>query len=528
MFLLIISLFLNILGIQSGLPQNGSADQVVDTVLKMAERTSLDPDDFLYPSFHIYTMAAILSPYFLYSVATYGSETILKDTSIRLAIVSNSIWVGRIVSAIYGMFLIGAIYFLALNIFDKKTALLSAIFATFTMGFVNLAHFATPDIPMMFWCTLSLIFCVKIYKKANTKSYVLAGVFAGIATGIKYYAIFLFIPIIIAHLMNYIGHTIEIKRAFNKKISLSLLLIPIIFLITTPFSIINHPRFLEHISKLFNTRSSSSWGIDPNAWLTHIFNLDNAMGTPLFIVAILGSCYALYYAAANIKRDKANWILFSWVLMFILMLVSWKIAPMRNIMPIVPVLLIFGAKFLTDLAANKRLKTIMIIIIFLIVAYSAIYAIYTDTLFINDSRHLAAEWVNENIPTSEKIQTFSVDVYVPRLPHHNVNRINFEHISSEEELLENIKNYGPDYIITSSLYYDRFLNYYMDYPRRALPFANALKEPASALPFADSFYKKLFDNKLNYRIIKTFPEKRLKVPAPEFVNPYIEIWQKVT
>ncbi|MBI5347166.1 MAG: hypothetical protein HZB66_01005 [Candidatus Aenigmarchaeota archaeon] len=97
-------------------------------------------------------------------------------------------------------------------------------------------------------------------------------------------------------------------------------------------------------------------------------------------------------------------------------------------------------------------------------------------------------------------------------------------IKDFESIKKSLDDLSPDYIIDSSLYYDRYLRFTNMYPKRSS--LAGLVGYKTHEPGITQFYTELFDERLGYTLINKIPKEKDDVPDPEFINPTIVIFKK--
>lgn len=146
-----------------------------------------------YGSLHFYQILAVIVPTYLVTDLLSLPEATQK-TAVYMA--------ARALTAAFGAGCVALTFLLAQHLFGRLTAVLSALFLALTVGFVNVAHFATTDIPMLFCMLAALLMSAYVLTSGERKWHVLAGVFAGFAAGTKYPGGIVLLNLIAAHLLS--------------------------------------------------------------------------------------------------------------------------------------------------------------------------------------------------------------------------------------------------------------------------------------------------------------------------------------
>ena len=134
------------------------------------------------------------------------------------------------------------------------------------MGFVNLSHFASTDIPWMFWFTFSCLMSTYALIYKTRKWYVLSGLFSGFAAAVKYIGGLALVTLVVAHFLRK-------ERKHNADLAIGLLMALIGFLVAYPVVIFSFFEFAEGFLKegFFNIGR----GVDePYSFLPLVFELE--------------------------------------------------------------------------------------------------------------------------------------------------------------------------------------------------------------------------------------------------------------
>ena len=127
----------------------------------MARNLTLNPHSFLYGSFHYYLVLMVIVPtYFATKLLSLPEEA--QKTAVYLA--------ARGLTAVLGAGCVALTYLLARRLFDRTTALLAALLLALSVGLVNIAHFATVDVPMLFWMMASYLMSARVMSRVASGS----------------------------------------------------------------------------------------------------------------------------------------------------------------------------------------------------------------------------------------------------------------------------------------------------------------------------------------------------------------------
>jgi len=404
MAILMLSLLLNLWGIHWGLPNRWNADEVTQRAKEMVVDRSLNPHFFAYGALHYYqVMALAVLPVKIFKkTLNVFDKTVFDKTAEDNAIVLLS----RTLSALLGTGVVLLIYLLAKELFEDKTALLSSLMLAVSMGFVNISHFATTDIPSLFWFTAACLMASYVLTDESRRWYLLSGFFVGLAAAVKYIGGVALIALIAAHFLG--------GRRNHKALVMAIFTAFIGFIVSNPAIIFSFFEFAVGFLKenSFNSARNTS---RPFAFFPMILQLRNVLGVPLFLLCIGGVLYSFKLLASDQYRPKVM-LIFSMIIPYYLLIGSMHVSVLRYVVPAVPFLLVLAGKMVGDFISLKsRAGRIASIVLFgIIIGYSTTYTIAADLEFTNDSRYLAYQWIVQNVKEGSTIETTSF--YSPRIP----------------------------------------------------------------------------------------------------------------
>lgn len=196
LFALIIlaALTLRLVGITFGLPLQLHPDEwsQVDTAQRMLGG-DLNPHFFRYPSLTINQLFVI-----------DGSLKLAADAARRRLTTDTFYLVGRLVTAAYGVFAVAAVFWLGKLVGGRAVGLIAALVMAISAEPIVQSHYATVDMVLTCWITLSLAF--GIWACSRNRSFVPAGIAAGLAIGTKYTGVLLLPSLFVLVLWQSAGH----------------------------------------------------------------------------------------------------------------------------------------------------------------------------------------------------------------------------------------------------------------------------------------------------------------------------------
>lgn len=415
---LAVTLWLRIWGINYGLPfafGNGDEEPVVRNAMSFGALKTLHPIFFNYPALYSYLLFFLYGLYFLLGLTTHVF-TSLADFAFAYSVEPGMFHlIGRYATALLGSATVGFVYLFGKKAFGVRTGLLAAWFLSFSSLHVIQSHWALPDVPMVFLSTLALYFMYLIAQRGNARYYVYAGIFAGLAISTKYNAGLLVFPLFVAHISNgrSEGHSLT-ALIFDKKLFLAYGLTAISFIIGSPYWLLDFSSYYKAFLFESTHMRVGHLGIvitTPWSWvIPSLMNREKILG----LAFIFGIIYSLF------RHNKVDLILLSFALVSVLYIGSWAKAGLHYMLPIWPILSILTARWLFELGSmvisrERRRNYLLFTSAILIILPSSISIMQNDYRMSNkDTRIVAKEWIEENIPPDSKI-AFTWYAYCPPL-----------------------------------------------------------------------------------------------------------------
>ncbi|MBN2251414.1 MAG: glycosyltransferase family 39 protein [Candidatus Altiarchaeota archaeon] len=467
----------------------------------MAKNKDPRPHSFFEPSLYSYALLLALSPYYMYLTLTGEIKEITANPRIADVpppFLANSLLISRILSVLMGVLTVLVVYFIGKEICGERAGLLSSFFAAFTMSFVNVAHFATVESLVMFWIMSSMLFLVMIVKTGGRKYYLLAGVVSGLAISTKYTAGLLLLSFLAAHFLS-----VKRGKVINRNLVIGLVLMPVFFFAGTPYALFELEAFVNDIFRITSIVGGGRTLLNPHpGYVSIILHLMNALGFPMFLLAVLGMGDAALGTIRKREGYRYSLLFFSFIIPLYIIISRWNFVELRFIMPGIPFLAVFSGRYVSESIELLRgtWKKGLMVFVFLVMVYSMAYVLVADGKFTSDSRYGAAGWIRENIEPGQVIEKYGrynppipedVRVYTPPVEG-GIDLYNKTETEAFDKYLDELETRKPDYIVLSSSYYGRYLVDSNPFPARTKYFSDLLGE------------------KTNYRIVARFgppPEK---------------------
>lgn len=344
---------------------------------------------------------------------------------------------GRYVIILFALLTILFVYLIGRRIYNERVGILSSLFLAVAPLFVMQSHFIKPDIPAVFWVTLSFYFALSIIETKRLKYYILSGIAAGLAMGSKYPGILALIPVVTAHFIAQNGF----RKIFLPLIAVFSALFAFFF--TSPYTLIYFSRFLHDfrwIAGAVTTKSSLLFHF-LNSSLYYSITAFLYSFSPLLFLLLLG-CF--FFA---LKRHTfREFFLLSGAIPFIFFMFLSKPGFDTYWLPGLPFLVILAGNFFNIAILKKKISIFAkSILLFAIVGSAFYYTFSFERIAKNsDIRMEASHWIEENIPKGAKIGMAKYPV-IYRMP-----AINAERYVTRAGDLKELLNQGIDYYILVS------------------------------------------------------------------------------
>jgi hypothetical protein len=359
------------------------------------------PGEFAYSGLLKYLNTLALAVYFVFG-KLIGRYDRLWDFLFDVAVFRPGLHyqISRVVSVIFGVATIGATYFLGLEAYRRRAIGIIAAGAVATCFLhVRDSRFATVDVAMTFFVTLSLLFSVRVAGHHRTRDFVMAGLFAGLATATKYNGGAVIVGLFLACLPPLMDRKQPMmspaRRIIIGRLALSVAFMVAAFALASPYSLIHLSQVLAavrgHTELLYGATG-------PIALWTHLgVTFPQGFGWPFFLASTAGVLRAAWL------RRPPDWVLLSFLVVTFASVAGARWIFPRYVIPFIPLLAVLAAEL--GYSVFVRTKPVPAIILCLVLAGPGLRkSIEFDRVAARkDTRVLAAEWVADNLPARSEI-----------------------------------------------------------------------------------------------------------------------------
>ena len=416
-----------------------------------AEQSTWNPRWFNYGSFPLYVLKV---------VQIVGSPFLGDDAKgIRV--------LGRAVSGLADIATILAVYGIASLAFDRRTGLLAALLTALAVIHIQLSHFFAVDTLQAMFAIAALYFMVRVAREGRMRDSLLAGALVGLGLATKASQLPIIAPFAIAHLMFAFGlNGKPTEGTFTHRLETAIwglvgggAVAVIALMLAQPYTLLDWGTFFSHVSEQsemirgirdypytrqyadttpywYHIRQLAVWGyglplgiaawagllyisLRGVPWKLGIAYLVIGWALPAAILLVSYSTIAIVAAAGisllallatlpvRSKGTQLEVLLLCWVVPYFLVTGAFHVKFMRYMLPIAPLLTLFGARLLWALwdgaaSHRKTLRPLAGVLIALVLAATAFYALaYINGVYGRVHTGVrASEWLNRVAPYS--------------------------------------------------------------------------------------------------------------------------------
>jgi 4-amino-4-deoxy-L-arabinose transferase-like glycosyltransferase len=321
--------------------------------------------------------------------------------------------VGRSISAAASTLSVLLVYLLGRQVSTARTACMGALFAAVSVVAVRQAHFALPDSTMAFLATLCFYLSFQVYLKGSWRSYLLAGVCAGLVVATKYNGAFTAFGLVAAHLLRRRGEGRfpPARTLLDPKMIAAVTVAGASVVVASPYLILARDQYLGvaryQVSSLsFTLSQATPWwwvvrGLIESEWMLGVL-----------MVLSLGWAFG--------RRHPLDLIvLAAWIPSFIY-IGSWTRQSLHYLLHFYPILALTAARLVDRMAEDvdsgvgllraassakagkprESLRTALLLLLISACAVPSAWRIAASDhyLALRDTRSMAADWINANVP----------------------------------------------------------------------------------------------------------------------------------
>jgi 4-amino-4-deoxy-L-arabinose transferase-like glycosyltransferase len=445
---LLVGAALRVYGIDFGLPSNFHPDEVpkVNAIMRMVDSGTFDPQYFLHPSLLLYL--------------TYGANTLLHLSGLDGTFRESAFLAGRLVSATAGVTSIIFTYLIGQRLYSKRAGALAAFLLAVFPLHVTCSRYLKEDALLtcvVLSCVLTTIIAVQDSRRWLL---IFAGILAGCTAGTKYSGILMVIVPLSAPWLA--SRKIKPDSSWIPWALLAAAISPLGFLATTPYAVLNSAKFIKDFSSESrhmqngHTVTISAWS---QLWMYHFWR--SIWPGITGFVALLATIAGGFLLRRGRIQDL---IVLGVALLFYLPAeyVKAKPAPQpeRYILPCLPFIAIGVAELIASLRSlrwrfSSALATMAAILV-VVLPFSRSAQLADEVR--SDTRDRLAVWMRDNLPHGSKV----LMDWKPYCPNFHGEYFEVQHIPRARIIQEldvaALRRSGADYLVISSLFYNRYFS----------------------------------------------------------------------
>ncbi len=375
----------------------------------MVARQEFNPHYFQNPSLMIYLTALLFWLLRDHSVAFH-----LMDQFYALGIPDPrgdmlDMVVLRGLSGLAGTLTVLAVYLAGRELFGRRAGLLGAALLGVSFLHVRNSHYGTNDVLAVCFLAFSLFFSARLYRSRRISDYLLAALFGGLATSTKYSMGFFWLAMLVAHYGGVKGFRPGAPASWPRLLPTpSLLLGGVVsvaaFLAGTPYALLDSREFTAGFLSQYDL-GAESW-LGPNALppaLLYAAALVQGFGLVPLLLAALGVILAL-------RRDRWRLsLVLSVPLVYLVFMLTRQLYFARFALPLLPYLALlagYAVSRLPDRWGSRALSRpgLQVALVAVAALQPLLFSLQSDRLLgMDDTRKLAAEWIDRNTPADSFI-----------------------------------------------------------------------------------------------------------------------------
>ena len=504
-----------------------------------AERSPLNPHWFPLGSILIYVMV------FFRSIIELFADVSALDMR----------YAGRVLSALADAGSILMVFVLGRRMFSPGVGLLAAAFTAIAVIHVQNSHFYRPETFSVFFTLAAFWAMLRMVEKKRLRDSALLGLMVGLALAPKVNVLPLILPLALAYWYRLVdsvdGHWTQITPAALRPVlghaALAALVAATVFFITAPYALLDAKAFVGDV--LTQADMASNAGLFPFTVQyvgtpPFLYQLQQSsvwgLGLPLGVVAWLAIPFTAVMLFRSPGTRRHDLLLLVWVVPTFLLLESFEVRFQRYVFPLIPFLLLMASRMLLWLvdwsrglqppgspasgfpdrlilrlprqAFRHRISALLdrlprssarlvssfkprwswlaVGLVSVVLGSTAFYSLAFQRVYANEHPAVtASQWLHDNVPAGTHIVSDNHwDEFVPGLLRYDTWQFPVYEVDTLQKMDELARRLARS-------------EYLVFYSHR--PYASVTRDP-ERFPFSASYYHRLFDGDLGYRLERTF------------------------
>ena len=347
----LLALVLRLWGVEAGLPVIYHPDEpdYVRIAQRIFKTGDLNPHAFNYPSLFFYLNALAYVPFYLVSklFGVYdGRGEIAGPVSflqgITTTVQPDTFMLGRLLTVAFGVGSVALVYLIGRQLLGSRwVGLLAALLMAVSVPNVTNSRLITPDSFLVFFILLAFWGAVQVFQHGELKHYILAGIAIGLVGGTKYNGVLIATTLIAAHFMR--GGW---RGVLDYRLYLAGAISAVTFLLTTPFAVLDNPRFMADLQYEAQHYSTGHLGMEGETLEFYLGWFRNFEG-PVVLLAVAEIVRGI------VLRSKPVILLSIFPVVYFLFINQFIVRNDRTLMPLLPFVYLLASSLVFGLAAAR-------------------------------------------------------------------------------------------------------------------------------------------------------------------------------
>ncbi|MCX5705627.1 MAG: glycosyltransferase family 39 protein [Candidatus Omnitrophica bacterium] len=407
--LIIISLLgftLRLLGIWYGLPYLSHPDEariILDT-FSMGHRLSLVPEVPDYPLLYRYLLLFVYGAYYLFGrLIHYFSGNI--DFALKFLLDPTPVYlISRLTSVVFGTIIAMPAYYFGARIFkSRKSGVVAVLFVLWEFQLLQHSQWALYSIFYCFVCLMAFYYMSWLVYDSRLRNFLLAGTWVGLSVSVQNQGVFLIPSLFLSYLLVLLNKNSPSKKKIIIYSLASLGLLSICALVGNFYWLfIFQKSWVRMVWMMDVTRVGFS------SAAPYAYNLINMAGWFFYelirqdlLLGIIMVC-GLFYALLRHRKEDLIFVLF--IIIHLYFTSQWGFRQLHDVISLIPLMCVFGARFLIEITERFSNKKVPYIIAAIAVIPLFLQALAIDIKKMHkDTRIIAKEWIESNIPSGSRI-----------------------------------------------------------------------------------------------------------------------------
>ncbi len=373
-----------------------------DTLRRDVRAAAMGPKFFMYPPMMMYLINIVRGVY--EALFQPLNLTVPRDQVTYMVL-------SRAIAAAFGTATILVAYAIASRVAGRVAGLLAAFFLACAVLHLRDSHFATTDMPMVFFCMVTVWWSLRLVERGDWVSLIGAGASVGAAIAAKYTGLISLGVVGVAYLLAP-GRPDRFRPLIPWIGWASRGVVPIVVAVVTFFAL--HPLVLRFPRKfLLDFRQQVTeplTGVTTPIFFAQFADITNfrlywftnlllwSLGPLLEILGVVG----VFWLLSRFDRRAAVVGMFP-VIYYIV--AGHTVAPMiRYTLPLLPALAIAAGIFGSDLLSRPKWRGVGALVVGATVVTTSLYALaYMNVFRQPDARVEASRWLRAQVPEGSRI-----------------------------------------------------------------------------------------------------------------------------